>query len=313
MFLRSHTVKPTMLEIENKISYLNGDNYSKWKEDVILHFGCIELDCGFCKEMSIIPTEGISLTKISEPALVPKWLRTSGTTTEGVNFVPHFASSSSNTDASSLMHHGRHRNSRNISDFDFPCLAILDRSSSMNSWRSCSNGSAKHAYSTFRSILTSKVEKLGGILTSRDEIYRLWRSHSMIYGKQGEPLHQRTVVDSRDSGINNHYDGNGLLCGGTFGSSINKAVFEKDFPSLGTKEKQGVSEIARVSSPKLPSVDGSSGTGSLPASLIVSTSGSGSPSVTAGLNMVEALTQAPSRTHTIPRVTSSVSKFLLHI
>ncbi|MBA0793281.1 hypothetical protein Gohar_017698 [Gossypium harknessii] len=129
--------------------------------------------------------------KISEPALVPEWLRTSGTTTGGVNSVPHFASSSSNT---------------------------------------------------------------GGILTSRDEIYRLLRSHSMIYGKQGEPLHQRTVVDSRDRGINNHYDGNGLLCGGTFGSSINKAVFEKDFPPLRTKEKQGVSEIARVSSPIFSSI-----------------------------------------------------------
>ncbi|KAA3465281.1 mediator of RNA polymerase II transcription subunit 1-like [Gossypium australe] len=151
----------------------------------------------------------------------------------------------------------------------------------------------------------------------------------MIYGKQGEPLHQRTVVNSRDSGINNHYDGNGLLYGGTFGSSINKAVFEKDFPSLGTEERQGVSEIARVSSPsfssvsqslpihnstlidgegwtsalaEVPSVNGSSGTGSLPASLIDSTSGSGSPSVTAGLNMAEALTQAPPRTHTIPRL-----------
>ncbi|MBA0734591.1 hypothetical protein Gogos_018491, partial [Gossypium gossypioides] len=302
MFLRSHTVEPTMLAIENKISYLNGDNYSKWKEDVILHFGCIELDYGFCKEMSIIPTEGS--TQEYNCILVAILY------------------------ASSLVHHGRHRNSRNISDFDFPCLEILDRSSSMNSRRSCSNGSAKHAYSTFRCILTSKVEKLGGILTSRDEIYRLWRSHSMIYGKQGEPSHQRTIVDSRDSGINNHYNGNGLLCGGTFGSSINKAVFEKDFPSLGTKEKQWVSEIARVSSPsfssfsqslpvrnstlidgegwtlalaEVPSVDGSSGTGSFPTSLIISTSGFGSPNVTAGLNMVEALTQAPSRTHTIPR------------
>lgn len=265
-------------------------------------------------------------------------------------------------DASSLVHHGRHRNSRNISDFDFPRSAIFDRPSSLNSRRSCSNGSAKHAYSTFSmshhdkdrerdkgrssfgnhlaldssnplgSILTSRVEKLGGISTSRDEIYRLWRSHSMIYGKRGEHLHQRTAVDSRDSGIINHYDGNGLLYGGTFGSSINKAVFEKDFPSLGTEERQGVPEIAGVSLvsqslpstlidgegwtsalAEVPSVDGSSGTGSLPASLIVSTSDSGSPSVTAGLNMAEALAQAPSRTHTVSRVTSSVSKFLIHI
>ncbi|KAH1122935.1 hypothetical protein J1N35_006095 [Gossypium stocksii] len=62
----------------------------------------------------------------SEPALVPEWLRTTGTAIGGVNSVSHVASSSSSTDVSSLVHHGRHRNSRNISDFDFPRSIILD-------------------------------------------------------------------------------------------------------------------------------------------------------------------------------------------
>ncbi|KAH1122934.1 hypothetical protein J1N35_006094 [Gossypium stocksii] len=195
-----------------------------------------------------------------------------------------------------------------------------ERSSFGNHW-------ARDSSNPLGSIITSKTEILGGIWTSRDEIYGLWRSHLMIYGKQGEPLHQRTAVDSRGSGISNHYDGNGLLYGDTFGSSINKAVFEKDFKSLDTKEGfSSVSQSLPVGNSTLidgegwtlalvevPSVDGSSGTGSLPASLIVSTSGSGCPSVTAGLNMVEALTQAPSQTHTVPGVTGSVSKFLLRI
>ncbi|XP_022768246.1 uncharacterized protein LOC111312336 isoform X2 [Durio zibethinus] len=295
----------------------------------------------------------------SEPALVPEWLRSTGTVTGGGNSAHHFASSSSHSDVSSLVHHGRHRNSRNISDFDSPRSAFLDQTSSLNSRRSSNNGSAKHAYSSFsrshrdkdrerdkerlslgdhwdrdssdplESILTSRVEKLGGISTSRVEIDTLQRSHSIVSRKQGEPLPRRIAVDSRDSGNSNHNNGNGLLSGGTVGTSISKAVFEKDFPSLGTEERQGVPEIARVSSPGLssasqslpvcnsalicgegwtsalaevPSVVGSSGTGSLPASLTISTSGSGSPSITAGLNMAEALAQAPSQARTAPEL-----------
>ncbi|XVF36833.1 hypothetical protein REPUB_Repub19eG0092500 [Reevesia pubescens] len=294
----------------------------------------------------------------SEPALVPEWLRSSGTATGGGNSAHYFTSSSSHSDVSSLAHHGRHRNSRNISDFDSPRSTFLDRTSSLNSRRSSINGSAKHAYSSFsrshrdkdrerdkersnfgdhwdrdssdplESILTSRVEKLG-ISIGRVEIDTLRRSHSMVSRKQGEPLPQRIAVDSRDSGSSNHNNGNGLLSGATIGSSIQKAVFEKDFPSLGTEERQGVPEISRVSSPGLssatqslpvgnsaliggdgwtsalaevPSVVGSSSTGSLPVPVTVSTSSSGAPSVTAGLNMAEALAQAPSRTRTAPQL-----------
>ncbi|XWS25214.1 hypothetical protein CRYUN_Cryun27aG0050400 [Craigia yunnanensis] len=294
----------------------------------------------------------------SEPALVPEWLRSTGTVTGGGNSAHHFASSSSHSDVPSLVHHGRNRNSRNISDFDSPRSTFLDRTSSLNSRRSSSNGSAKHAYSSFsrshrdkdrerdkerssfgdhwdrdssdplESILTSRIEKLG-ISTSRVEIDTMRHSHSMVSRKQGEPLPRRIAVDSRDGGNLNHNNGNGLLSGGTIGSSIHKAVFEKDFPSLGTEERQVLPEIARVSSPGLssasqslpvgnsaliggerwtsalaevPSVVGSSSTGSLPAPLTVSASISGAPSITAGLNMAEALAQAPSRTCTAPQL-----------
>ncbi|OMO62945.1 hypothetical protein COLO4_32807 [Corchorus olitorius] len=153
--------------------------------------------------------------------------------------------------------------------------------------------------------------------------------------KQGEPLPRRIAVDSRDSGINNHNNGNGLLSGGTSGSSIHKAVFDKDFPSLANEERQGVPEIVRVSSPGLssasqslpvgnsaliggegwtsalaevPTVVGSSSTGSLAAPLTVSSSGSGAPSVNAGLNMAETLVLAPSRTRTAPQLSVKTQK-----
>ncbi|MBA0837464.1 hypothetical protein Goarm_009622 [Gossypium armourianum] len=301
----------------------------------------------------------------SEPALVPEWLRSTGTVTGGGNSAHHFTSSSSNSDVSSLLHHGRHRNSRNISDFRSPRSAFLDRTCSLNSGRSSRNVSAKHAYSSFsrshrdkdrerdkertsfgdhwdrycseplESILTSRVEKLGGISTSRLEIDTLRRSHSMLNRKQVEPLPRRIVVDSRDNGNSNHNISNGLHSGGTIGSSIPKAVFEKDFPSLGTEERQGVPEMVRVSSPGLssasqslpvgnsalidgegwtsalaevPSVVGSSSTGTLSASQPASTSGSGASSISSSLNMAEALAQAPSRTRTPPMLSVNTQR-----
>ncbi|KAB2093198.1 hypothetical protein ES319_A02G081000v1 [Gossypium barbadense] len=295
----------------------------------------------------------------SEPALVPEWLRSTGPVTGGGgNSAHHFASSSFNSDISPLVHHGRHRNFRNIGDSDSPRYAFLDRASSLNSRRSSSNGSAKHAYSSFsrnhrdkdrerdkdrssfgdhwerdssdplESIFTSRVEK-SGVSTSRVEIDALRHSHSMVSRKQSEPLPQKIAVGSGDSGNNNHNSGNGLLSGGTIGSNIHKAVFEKVFPSLGTEDRQAGPQIARVSSPglssaslsspacnsaliggegwtsalaEMPTMVGSSSTGSLPAPLIVSTSGSGVQSVTVGLNMAEALAQAPSRTRTAPQL-----------
>ncbi|KAK8473924.1 hypothetical protein V6N11_009333 [Hibiscus sabdariffa] len=71
----------------------------------------------------------------TEPTFVPEWLRSNSTVTAGSNSAHNFASSSSHSDFSSG-HHGRHRNSRNVSDFDSYRSAVLDRSSSLGSRRS---------------------------------------------------------------------------------------------------------------------------------------------------------------------------------
>ncbi|KAE8701743.1 cell wall protein AWA1-like isoform X2 [Hibiscus syriacus] len=299
----------------------------------------------------------------NEPELVPEWLRSTGTVSGGRNSAHLFASSSSHSDASSPVHPGRSRNSRSISDFDSPRLAFLDRASSLNSGRCSSNGSSRYAYSSFcrshkgrerdkerlsfgdrwdfdssdplESILTSRVEKLGGISTSRVEINTFWRSNSMISRKNAEPLPQRTAVDSRDSGNSSNNNDHGLVSGDAIGSSIHKAAFQKDFPSLGTEERQLVPEAARVSSLGLssvsqclsvgnstlidgeewtsalaesPSVVGTSSSGSLSAPLTISTSVSGAPSVTSGLNMEVALVQAPPRACTAPQLSINTQR-----
>ncbi|KAK8677873.1 hypothetical protein V6N13_143395 [Hibiscus sabdariffa] len=289
----------------------------------------------------------------NEPELVPEWLKSTGTVSGGGNSSHRFASSTSHSDVSSSMHRGRSRNSRNISDFDSPRLAFLDRVSSLNSWSS-RNVSSRHTYRSFNrshrdkdrernkdrlsfgdrwdhyssdpleSILTDRIEKLGGISTSRFERDTFWRSHSMVSRQQAEPLHQRTAVDSRVSCNISNYNGNGLGSGVAIGSSIHKAVFQKDFPSLGTEERQSMPEIARVSQclsvgnsalidaegwtsalAESPSVVASSSIGSMPTLLTVSTYVSGASSVSSGLSMAVALAQAPSPACTSPQ--SSVS------
>ncbi|KAK8580283.1 hypothetical protein V6N12_070564 [Hibiscus sabdariffa] len=84
----------------------------------------------------------------NEPELVPEWLKSTGTVSGGGNSSHRFASSTSHSDVSSSMHRGRSRNSRNISDFDSPRLAFLDRVSSLNSWSS-RNVSSRHTYRSF--------------------------------------------------------------------------------------------------------------------------------------------------------------------
>lgn len=282
----------------------------------------------------------------SEPTLVPQWLRNAGSVTGGGGSTHHF-SSSSHSDVPSSVHPTRTRNSKSGSDFDTPRSAFLDRSSSSNSRRSSSNGSAKHAYSSFNRNHRDKdrerekerlsygdlwdrdsSDALGTILSSRME-KDLRRSHSMVSRKQSELLPRRVAVDSKINSNVNHVNGNDDLPGSSTGSSIKKAVFEKDFPSLGSEEKQGVPDIGRVSSPGLtsavqslpvgnstliggegwtsalaevPPIIGNSSSGSLSAQTGSGTTLSGPPSVTAGLNMAEALAQAPSRARTAPQL-----------
>ena len=256
-------------------------------------------------------------------------------------------------DVPSLANHTRNRSSKSINDFDSPRPGFLDRTSSSNSRRSSSNGSAKHPYSSFsrshrdkdrerdkeRSSFMDNWDRdssdpLGGLLTNRIQKDTLRRSSSMVSRKHVELMPRRAASDLKNGSGNTHTNGNGLISGGTFGSSSQKAVFEKDFPSLGSEDRQGVADIARVSSPGLsssvqslpvgssaliggegwtsalaevPTIIANSSTSSSSAAQTVVASSSGTSSGMAGLNMAETLTQAPSRTRTAPQVTEQGS------
>lgn len=286
----------------------------------------------------------------SEPTLVPQWLRSAGSVTGGGNSAHHFASSSSHSDVSSLAPSSRNRTSKSTNDFETPRSAFLDRSSSSNSRRSSTNGSAKHAYSSFNRSHRDKdrdkdrdrdrdrfgdhwdrdsSEHLGNLFPIRVEKDTLRRSQSMVSRKQGELVSRRATVDLKNSSNSNQNNGNGLLSG-SIGTSIQKAVFEKDFPSLGAEERQVGPEIGRVPSPgfttavqslpvgssalvggegwtsalvEVPPIMGSSSSGALSAQqTVAATSGSTTPTAMAGLNMAEALAQAPSRARTTPQL-----------
>ncbi|KAK7275705.1 hypothetical protein RIF29_16827 [Crotalaria pallida] len=285
----------------------------------------------------------------SEPALVPEWLRSAGSVVGAGNSAQHFATPSTNIDTSSVAHHTRNRSSKTSSDFDSARSLFFERTSSSNSRRSTINGSAKHPYSSFNRSNRDKErdrdkdrsnfgvhyrdssDPLATLFSGRKERDSLPRSRSMISGKQSEILPRRVTVDSKSGGISNQNNGNGLISGGNVGSSIQKAVFDKDFPSLGAEEKQGISEIRRVSSPGLgatasqslpvgssaliggegwtsalvevPTIIGSSSTGSLALQQTITTPpGSVTSSTTSGLNMAEALAQTPSRALSAPQV-----------
>ncbi|KAF7829881.1 mediator of RNA polymerase II transcription subunit 1-like isoform X1 [Senna tora] len=292
----------------------------------------------------------------SEPALVPEWLRSAGSVAGAGSSAHHFASSSTNSDVPSAAHHSKNRSSKSNSDFDSPRSVFFERTSSSNSRRSSVNGSAKHAYSSFSRSHHDKdrdrekdkssfgdhwdrdcSDPLANIYSGRIERDTLRRSHSMVSRKQSEILPRRVAVDAKSGGNGSQNHGNGMLSGGGIGSSIQKAVFDKDFPSLGTEDQQGIAEIGRVPSPGLgatasqslpvgstaliggegwtsalaevPTIIGSSSIGSLTAQQTGTTnSGSVAPSATSNLNMAEALAQTPSRARSTPQVSVNAQR-----
>ncbi|KAK6114798.1 hypothetical protein DH2020_007067 [Rehmannia glutinosa] len=270
----------------------------------------------------------------TEPTLVPEWLRCTGNVAGGGALVHHSGVSSS-------PHSTRNRYFRSSSEKDSP--RYLDRSSSSNSRRSSSsNGSAKHPYSSFSRSHWDKnrnrekeksisediwdhdsSDPLSSIFTSRVERSALRRSQSLVSRKPGEPLPRR-AEDSRISG-------NGVRSGGSNLGISQKAVFEKDFPSLGNEEKQGVTGIKRVLSPGLssavqslpignsgflggekwtsalvevPPILANNGMGHSPLQQSVATISNSSSGVssTACLNMAEALSQPAARVHANPQL-----------
>ncbi|KAL8059746.1 hypothetical protein ABFS82_03G104800 [Erythranthe guttata] len=268
----------------------------------------------------------------TEPTLVPEWLRSTGNIVGGSGSVHH-------SDVSSSAHSIRSRVLRGSSEKDSP--RYLNRSSSSSSSNprhsSTSNGSGKHPYSSFSRSHWDKnrdrekektfseelwnhnsSDPLASLLTSRVERGALRRSQSLVSRKPAEPLSHR-VENSRISG-------NGVVSRGSNLNVSQKAVFEKDFPSLRTEEKQCATGIRRVSSPGLssavqclpigntgflggekwtsalaevPDILANNGISHSPLQqgVVPSSNSSLGISSSAGLNMAEALSQPVARVH----------------
>ncbi|XP_031259917.1 uncharacterized protein LOC116118081 [Pistacia vera] len=58
--------------VEDKVPYLYGDNYKSWREAILLHLGCIDLDYALCKEKPPTPTDSSTQVEI---ALYEGWER----------------------------------------------------------------------------------------------------------------------------------------------------------------------------------------------------------------------------------------------
>ncbi|KAJ4965306.1 hypothetical protein NE237_017155 [Protea cynaroides] len=301
----------------------------------------------------------------SEPTLVPEWLKSSGSLTGSGSTAHHLSSSSPHSDEHTVTLHSRNRSSVSSVEYDSSRPNILDRSSSNYFRRSSSSNGSIHdkdtssysrSYSSFarshrdrdwekdlpdfhdkdRSVLGDYKDRdyfdpLANILTSRIDKDALRRSPS-ISGKRSEGWPRRVAADGNNgnNNSNNHSNSNGLLGGATIVSSIHKAAFERDFPSLGAEEKQAGPDIGRVSSPGLstavqslpigtsaviggdgwtsalaevPVIIGSNSMGlSLVQQSVPATSSSVVSSTSTGLNMAETLAQAPSRARTAPQV-----------
>ncbi|GMH22421.1 hypothetical protein Nepgr_024264 [Nepenthes gracilis] len=181
------------------------------------------------------------------------------------------------------------------------------------------------------------ADPLRSMLYERTEEDTLRRSQTMIPRMQGEEMQQRVSTDSR-SGKNNDI-GNGGLSVGDIVTGIKKVTFNRDFPSLVSGERPSTPELSRVPSPvfnrgaqslsigksalisregwtsalaEVPMGVGSSSIGSSPSlqpSAPAPLSGATTASITSGLNMAEALTQAPSGSHTASQPSVQTQRF----
>ncbi|XP_057503510.1 uncharacterized protein LOC130787062 isoform X1 [Actinidia eriantha] len=169
-------------------------------------------------------------------------------------------------------------------------------------------------------------EPLENILPSRFE-KDLRRSQSTMTGKRGQTWPRKVQIDSSSANLSNPNYCNGMLGGGSAVSSVHKVAFERDFPYLGTDERQTATDIGRVSSPGLstsiqslpigtlavvggdgwtsalaevPVLVGSHSTSGSVQQVISPTSASLASSTMTGLNMAETLALVPSHSHATP-------------
>jgi len=261
---------------------------------------------------------------------------------------------SSDIDDHPIPKHVRNGSSVSNSDYDIGRQFASDQATSSYFPQSSSNGSAhSRSYSSFgrsqhdwdwedtndycvknRLVLgdhrwRDSSDTLGTILPNRVEKDMLLHSQSMITGKCGDTWPRKVAGDSNNA-KRKHSDANGLLGGGGSVSSSTKTAFEQDFPSLIAEERQGGSEIGRVSSSGLdttiqnlpigisstigcdswksalvevPQIFGCNSTdAALSLQTLAAGSASVSPSTRTCLNVAETLANGPDHARTRPQV-----------
>ncbi|KAL4304261.1 hypothetical protein GQ457_10G023430 [Hibiscus cannabinus] len=209
----------------------------------------------------------------SEPSLIPEWLKSGGSLTGSGNSIHQFTSSSSHSDNHSALRHARNKLSVD-NDGDIGRTSVLDRASSAYFRRSSSSkgSSDSRTYSNFakgnrernwenftngyhdrkNNVLSDHrnqnySDSLDNLLPSISEKVVLRRSQSMITGKRSDTWPRKVTNESSSNSKSHHSSGNGKLST----ADHDKSAFERDFHSLGSKERPVGSEIGRVSSPGL--------------------------------------------------------------
>lgn len=292
----------------------------------------------------------------SEPTFVPEWLKSSGSVTSAVSTNHHqIASSSLLSDDRATLKSTRNKSSIDISAHNSGSSPVSDRTTSSYFRRSStSNGSHLRSYGSFGKANRDKgwdkdtneyhdndksrlgdhrqrnlSDPLGSNFSSRFEKDGLKRTQSSVSGKSIEPWSRKVSADLNSSNESNFNNGSTHLAGSSAISSVRKAAFDRDFPSLGADERQIDYDLRRVPSPGLssnmPSLPigysavtgevgwtsalaevpvkvGANGTNkSSVAQAALPSSDSGASNMASGLNMAETLAQGPPHVQATPQ------------
>ncbi|KAL1831808.1 hypothetical protein DCAR_0101820 [Daucus carota subsp. sativus] len=289
----------------------------------------------------------------NEPTFVPEWLKSSGSVTSAVSTNHHqIASSSLLSDDRATLKSTRNKSSiDDISAHNSGSSPVSDRTTSSYFRRSStSNGSQLRSYGSFGRTNRDKgwdkdtneyhdsdklrigdhrhrnfSDPLGSNFSNRFEKDGLKRTQSSISGKYNEPWSRKVSADMNSFDKSNYNNGSSLLAGSSAISTVRKAAFDRDFPSLGADERQTDYELRRVPSPGLSTnmqnlpigysaVTGEIGWTSALAEVQVKVGANGinkssvaqaalpssasvASSMTSGLNMAETLAQGPPHVH----------------
>ncbi|CAA3002417.1 Hypothetical predicted protein [Olea europaea subsp. europaea] len=287
----------------------------------------------------------------SEPTLVPEWLKNAGSLIGG--------GSTLHSDDNTGLKLARNRSSVNSNGHDLGRSLGSGRTTSSYFRRSSSSNGSTHlrSYNSFnrnhrdgvwvkdaydsgdkeRSVFgdcrrQDFSDQLGKILSTSFERDGLRLSHSMVSRKHGDNWPKKILIDSSNASGNNS---NGLVSKNSPIGSVNKASFERDFPSLGAEERSAAPDVVKVASPGLsaviqslpvgtsaviggekwtsalaevPVLAGSSGTGVSSQQAPPLNSVTMALSMTTGLNMAEAVAQGPPRAQTTPQLSAGTQR-----